>query len=199
LDAKHAGRTPGSSHAAPVLLLTGRPGSGKTTALRQVVAALGERAGGFYTQELRAGGRRTGFELVTLTGERTLLATRDRDTVLARPAPFGRYRVDLEAIEAVGVPALLEALERGQVIVVDEIGPMEILSPRFREAILRILDSEAAVVGAIMLRSQPFADRVKTHPRARVWTITIANRDELPGEILAELGRCSLCPPHSCP
>jgi nucleoside-triphosphatase len=180
----------------PVLLLTGRPGSGKTTALRQVVAALGEGAGGFYTQEVRArakdarvAGQRTGFELITLDGERTLLATKDRDAVLARPAPFGRYRVDLEAIEAVGVPALLGALERGQVVVVDEIGPMEILSPRFREAIFRILDSEAAVVGTIVQRSQPFADRVKAHPRVRVRTITMENRDELPGETVAELGR----------
>jgi nucleoside-triphosphatase len=175
------------SRAAPVLLLTGRPGSGKTTALRRVVAALGERAGGFYTQESRAGGRRTGFELVTLDGERALLATKDRDAVLARPAPFGRYRVDLEAIEGLGVPALLGALERGQVVVVDEIGPMEILSPRFREAILRILEGEAAVVGTIVQRPQPFADRVKAHPRVRVRTLTAENRDELPVEITREI------------
>jgi nucleoside-triphosphatase len=49
-----------------------------------------------------------------------------------RPAPFGRYRVNLDAIDTVGVPALLDALDQSQVVVVDEIGPMEILSPRFR-------------------------------------------------------------------
>jgi len=58
--------------------------------------------------------------------------------------PFGRYRVDLDA------------LDRGQAVVVDEIGSMEIRSPRFRDAILQILEAEAAVVGTIVLRSQSF-------------------------------------------
>ena len=67
--------------------------------------------------ELRAEGQRTGFELVTLAGERALLATKDREATLARTVPFGRYRVTMEAIEAVDVPALLDALERGQAAV----------------------------------------------------------------------------------
>jgi nucleoside-triphosphatase len=169
----------------PVILLTGRPGTGKTTAIRQIVTALGDRAGGFCTQELRAGRRRTGFELCTLTGEKACLATKDPGLTFARQRPFGRYRVNLGAIDAVGGPALLAALDAGQIIVVDEIGPMEILSPRFREAILRILESQVAVVGTIVLRSQHFADQVKAHPRVTVRTITMANRDDLPGQILS--------------
>ncbi|MBN1581804.1 MAG: hypothetical protein JXA89_13955 [Anaerolineae bacterium] len=61
------------------------------------------------------------------------------------------------------------------------------MSPRFRDAILRIPDSEVAVVGAIVLRSQPFADRVKAHPRVTVRHITRDNRDNLPTQILSEL------------
>lgn len=69
----------------------------------------------------------TGFERVTLAGKRALLATKDRDLVFYRAVPFSRYRVNLEAIEVVSVPALLEALKRGQAIVsvvCAEIGPM---------------------------------------------------------------------------
>jgi nucleoside-triphosphatase len=91
----------------------------------------------------------------------------------------------------------LDALDQGQVVVVDEIGPMEILSPRFRDGILRILDSDAAVVGAIVLRPQPFADRVKAHPRVTVRTITADNRDDLSARILAELAGRGL--PHPWP
>jgi nucleoside-triphosphatase len=178
-----------ADHVVPVILLTGRPGTGKTTAIRQVVNELGSRASGFYTREVRVGRQRTGFELVTLAGETALLATKDPDTSLDRPAPFGRYRVNLDAIDAVGVPALLDALHQGQVVVVDEIGPMEILSPRFRDAILRILDSKAAVVGAIVLRPHPFADRVKAHPRVTVMHITRDNRDDLPNRVLSEVAR----------
>jgi nucleoside-triphosphatase len=179
---------PQGSRAAPVILLTGRPGTGKTTAIRRIADALGDRAGGFYTREVRAAGRRTGFELVTLAGEAAPLATRDPGVTFRRPAPFGRYRVNLDAIDAAGVPALLDALHRGQVVVVDEIGPMEILSPRFRDAILTLLDSEAAVVGTVVLRPQPFADRVKAHPRVTVRTITVDNRDDLPEQVLSALG-----------
>ena len=101
-----------------------------------------------------------------------------------------RYRVNLDAIDAVGVPALLDALGRGQVIVVDEIGPMEILLPRFRDAVLNLLDSDAAIVGAIVLRPQPFADRVKAHPRVTVRHITRDNRNDLPAQILSKLAHC---------
>ena len=179
-----------ADHVAPVILLTGRPGIGKTTAIRHVVKGLGNRAGGFYTREVRAGRRRTGFELVTLDGKTTPLATKELDVTFDRPAPFGRYRVNLDAIDGLGVPALLDALDKGQVIVVDEIGPMEILSPRFRDAILNVLEGEVAVVGAIMLRSQSFADRVKAHPRATVMHITMDNRDDLPAQMT--------CPHRSC-
>lgn len=187
MNAEHPGGKSSSSRVAPVILLTGRPGIGKTTAIRHIVAALGGRAGGFYTREVRAGRRRTGFELITLAGETAPLATRDPDVTFDRQVRFGRYRVNLHAIDAVGVPALLDALDQGQVVVVDEIGPMEILSPRFRDAIIRILDSEAAVVGTIVLRPQPFAGRVKAHPRVTVRTITADNRDDLPVWVFPEL------------
>jgi nucleoside-triphosphatase len=174
---------------APVILLSGRPGVGKTTALRRIVEGLEGDTGGFYTREVRTGGRRTGFELVTLDGKHALLATSDPGMALGHPVPFGRYRVDLEAIDTIGVPALLHALQQGLVVVVDEIGPMEIRSPRFREAILQILEGDVPVVGTIYARPQPFADRVKAHPRVRVPTITVENRDTLAGEVLAELHR----------
>lgn len=74
---------------------------------------------------------------------------------------------------------------------------MEIMSPRFRDAILSILDSDAAVVGTIVLGPQPpvlslgegFADRVKAHPRVTVRHIKRDNRDSLPNRILSELAR----------
>jgi nucleoside-triphosphatase len=134
-----------------------------------------------------------------LDGKTAPLATRDPDVTFDRPVPFDRYRVNLDAIDAVGVPALLDALDQGQVVVVDEIGPMEILSPPFRDAIFRILDSDAAVVGAIVLCPQPpvlslgegFADRVKAHPRVTVRTISAGNRDDLPAQVFSELTRRS--------
>ena len=57
------------------LLLTGSPGVGKTTVIRRVAAELpGWHARGFTTEEIRVGGRRTGFGLETLDGRAETLA-----------------------------------------------------------------------------------------------------------------------------
>jgi nucleoside-triphosphatase len=84
------------------LWLTGRPGVGKTTVVRKTIALLDDRtAGGFYTREMRRQGRWVGFELVTLNGEVATLATTLPHT-FANAQPFGRYTVNLDAVERVG-------------------------------------------------------------------------------------------------
>jgi nucleoside-triphosphatase THEP1 len=87
----------------------------------------------------------------------------------------------------IGVPALLHALDQGQVIVLDEIGPMEMRSPRFCQVVWCILDSGAPLVGTIVQRPHPFADRVRAHPRVTLCTVTLDNRERLHEEILAAL------------
>jgi len=174
---------------SPVILLTGRPGIGKTTVIKKVVSLLGTGAGGFYTREMRSGGSRTGFEIVTLDGQRAYLASKVPEITFAHPVPFGSYRVNLDGIDSVAVPALLEALDQGKVIVVDEIGPMEIRSRRFCETILRVLDSNVPVVGTVVKRPNDFADRVKAHRRVTVTSVTLENRDTLPSAIISALAR----------
>ena len=47
-----------------VYLLTGRPGTGKTSIIKQAVAGMKGKAGGFYTEEIRSQGVRQGFRLI---------------------------------------------------------------------------------------------------------------------------------------
>ena len=173
----------------PAILLTGKPGVGKTTVIKKIVSLLGDKAGGFYTREVRACGRRVGFEIVALAGQIDYLATKDPDITFGQEAPFGKYRVNLEGIDTVAVPALYRAMEQGQIIVIDEIGPMEILSKRFCHAVLEILDSDSPVVGTIVQRRNVFADQVKEHPRVTVKHVTVANRDQMADQIYAEIRR----------
>lgn len=176
----------------PVILLTGRPGIGKTTVIKKIVSLLGrETCGGFYTREIRLAGQRTGFEIVTLAGQTNYLATKLPEICFVRGVPFGKYRVNLEAIEMVAVPAMLDALRQDQIIVIDEIGPMEILSEAFCQAVLDILDSSCPVIGAIVQRPNTFADRVKAHSRVVVRPITMANRARLPLQIYGKLAQHS--------
>jgi nucleoside-triphosphatase len=164
------------------ILLTGRPGSGKTTLIRRVLARLAGPAGGFYTQEIREAGRRMGFEIITLDGGRGILAHVD----ISSKHRISKYGVDLSALETFALPAMLAAVEHNKLVVIDEIGPMELLSPEFRQVVLDILGSSASVLGSIVWRSTPFTDQIKSRPDVTLLEVTPENREEL-FEVILEL------------
>src|SRR5512135_918145 len=128
------------------LLVTGAPGVGKTTLIRAVLAALRKRAGGFVTEELREEGKRVGFRVCSLDGSTAILAH-----VRATRGPrVGRYQVDVPAFEAVGVSALEAATRDADLIVVDEIGKMELHSRRFMDALETALRSWKPILGTVL-------------------------------------------------
>src|SRR5262245_15817345 len=127
-------------------LLTGRPGVGKTTCLRHALDLVGRPAGGFLTEAVREGGTRVGFALVELAGEGGMLAD-----ARGRGGPrVGKYGVDLETLERIGVPAIRDAVQARRLVVIDEIGKMEMASAAFREAVEEALASPAPVLGTIL-------------------------------------------------
>jgi nucleoside-triphosphatase len=169
------------------ILLTGRPGVGKTTVVRKVLARWEAGAGGFYTEEIREQGRRTGFRLVTLDGASGILASVN----ISSPYRVGKYGVVLRDLEQVGVEALYRSVRRADVslIVVDEIGKMELFSPAFREAVEMALDSPKLVLGTVMARSHSWVDAIKARPNVRMVEVTTLNRSTLPEQILRGLLR----------
>ena len=169
----------------PALLVTGPPGCGKTTLMRRAVAELRVPATGFYTEEIRVAGRREGFALVTLDGRRATLAS----VRIRGPHRVSRYGVDVQALESVGLPALEEAAAGAKLLVVDEIGKMELLSPRFREAVLRALNAGGPVLATIMLSRHPFADALKARDDIRLIRLTPDTRERVLGEVVAALRR----------
>jgi nucleoside-triphosphatase len=174
---------------ATAFLLTGPPGVGKTTLLRQLLRALGVPADGFFTAEIRQGDRRAGFAIEDLAGRRGVLA-RQAGAQDAGGPRVGRYRVDVGALEAVGVAALERALEGAALIVIDEIGKMEACSPRFRAAVERALETpRGVVVGTVLQAAHPWIDRVKAHPAVTLVRVAAATRaatlEELAGRVRA--------------
>jgi nucleoside-triphosphatase len=157
------------------ILLTGRPGCGKTTTIRRVLEKYHGDAGGFYTQEIREGGTRKGFEIITLDGERGILAHVD----IPGRERLGKYRLDLEAFERLTIPAVEGAVERGALVVIDEIGPMEIRSKKFRGAVIQAIQSGVKVLGTIVMRSTPFTDQIKGMAGVEVIEITPDNREKM--------------------
>jgi nucleoside-triphosphatase len=167
-----------------VLLLTGPPGIGKTTAIRRVAAALaGRKIAGFTTEEIREKGQRVGFGLESFDGARAVLA----HVGIASAHSVSRYGVDLGALDRF-VDSALDPAAGPEVFLVDEIGRMECLSPRFVAAIERLLDGETPVVATVAERGAGLIERVKRWPGAVLWTLTRANRDQIPGRVREWLG-----------
>lgn len=175
------------------ILVTGRPGCGKTTLVRAVIEALEQPASGFYSRETRDDrGRRTGFELVTLAGQTVMFA----GTHIQGPHRVGRYGVDLAALDDVGVPAIEAAVASGAIVVIDEIGKMELLSSAFQRAVISAIHRHSLVFGAIMQASHPFADEIKQQPDTLLFELTEANRDKVRAgvemQLRAALGQLSV-------
>jgi nucleoside-triphosphatase len=166
----------------PRLLLEGRPGIGKTTVTRRLLKLL-QKAGvpvaGFTTGELRIGGRREGFVVEAVSGAREVLAHVD----LPGPPRVGRYGVDLAALERVALPALREP-GAGGVVVVDELGRMELASSAFRAAVVELLGRDVAVVATVHRARHRFTDALKRRPDIRVVRVTEATRDALPEKLM---------------
>jgi len=158
-----------------VYLLTGRPGTGKTSLIKQVVAELGGRAGGFYTEEIRSQGTRLGFKLVTLDGQEAILAHIDFN----KRYQVGKYGVDIESLDRIGAPALQQAARQCDLVVIDEIGKMELFSAHFRKAVSEIIGSGKRVLGTIMLNPNPWADAVKRQPRVKTVEVTRNNYQQV--------------------
>lgn len=172
-----------TGRAKRAYLLTGRPGVGKTTCLKKTLERLHVPAEGFFTEEVRREGKRVGFGLLALGGRRATLASVDR----SGPPRVGKYGVNLDALDSVGVPAIYEGIRTGSLVVIDEIGKMEMTSPAFRRAVEATLESGAPILGTMLRASDPWADRVKAHPVVQLIEVTPANRDALPAELAARL------------
>jgi len=166
-----------------VYLLSGAPGVGKTTIIKQVIATVKERAGGFYTQEIRSHGVRQGFEIVTLDGHTAVLA----HVNIHSPHQVSKYGVDTDNLDKVGVAALRRATQDCDIVVIDEIGKMELFSFAFREAVLEALNSGKKILGTIMLPSHPWADQIKQDPRVKVLLVSRTNHQQVLEEVVGWL------------
>ena len=159
------------------ILLTGLPGCGKTTLIKSVADKIIVPAYGFYTQEIRTAGRRAGFAIETFSTppKKGVLSHIDIDSKYR----VGKYGVDVDSFEKLAIPELEAGLDKQSLIIIDEIGKMELFSERFKNLLIQIFESERSFLATIMYKPHPLCDKLKKMEGVEVITVTKWNREEL--------------------
>ena len=169
-----------------LLFITGSPGTGKTSILLKTIEVLKARGcsvGGMVSREVRTCGARVGFEISDLSsGRRGWLAH-----VNQKQGPrIGKYCVNLEDLDNIGAEAVAIAVENVDIVAIDEIGPMELHSERFREAVVKAVESRKLVVGTVHWKVRDrLIQEISAREDAEIYKVTYENRGNL-HEIIVE-------------
>ena len=163
-----------------LLLLTGNPGVGKTTVLLRVIKTLkaeGYTVGGMISREVRTHGTRVGFEILDLTSNAKGWLAHVNQKIGPR---VGKYRVNLEDLNNIGVGAVVKAVANMDVTVIDEIGPMELHSENFKEAVRNAVESGKLVIGTVHWKVRDkLINEIRIREDAEIFRVTYENREKL--------------------
>lgn len=82
-------------------------------------------------------------------------------------------------LNRIGVKEIEMCLMERKIIVIDEIGKMELLSPQFQAVVEKALNADNPVLGTITIARHPFAQKVRERDDVRIIEVTKENRDEV--------------------
>lgn len=161
------------------IVITGEPGIGKTTLVKKLVQSLKDKVIGFWTEEVRdpKTKKRTGFRIVTTEGKSLIFASK----TFTSKHLVGSYGVNVQRFESLAIPILQKALKENKIIVIDEVGKMELFSRSFTE-LVRVLvnDPRKKLVITIPIRDvHPLVAEIRRLKGAVLLEITKENRDGL--------------------
>ncbi len=170
----------GRSQLKRLLFATGRSGIGKTTVLLNATERLGAEGyniGGMISKEVRQEGARIGFQIIDLkTGERGWLAHVNQPT----GPQVSKYKVNLNDLETIGVKAIQKALREADLVVIDEIGPMELFSQAFKQVVKDAVDSNKLILGVIHHSARDsIIESIRKRDDAETLEVTFENRSRL--------------------
>jgi len=170
----------------PKIGITGMPSVGKTQTLVKIIEKLegtGYTVEGMVTEQVIKDKKRVGFSVLDWqTKEKDVFAHMDFDL----KDKVGKYGVDTSVLDRIGVAAIEKAVADDEVniIIIDEIGKMEMLSEKFCEAVIDALDSDKPIMVTLHKKSRsPLLQDVRRRDDIRILEVTHVNRNLLPYKI----------------
>ena len=162
------------------IIIKGRPGSGKSTLIlkiKKLIENKEKKVGGIATPEIRKNGKRVGFKIIDIYKNIEGILSHINQKNGPR---VGKYRVNLEDLNLIGVNAIRNAIEKYDIIIIDEIGKMELFSEDFQIAVQKAFDSEKYILCTMGLKlTHPFINKIKNRDDIKIILLTHENRDEL--------------------
>lgn len=162
------------------IFISGKPGCGKTTLIKEILEELKIKVRGFFTEEIKRNKERIGFKIVTLNGKTGILAEKG----FKSPYRVSKYGVILKVLEEIGLKGIEEGLKENSLIVVDELGKMELFSQKFKRVVLAALDSKNKILGTMMLKPNPFCEKIKKRPDTKIFYLTRKNHQSIKEQII---------------
>jgi len=164
------------------ILITGPPASGKSTLIQDLIK--GKQVCGIITPEIRKDNERWGFKVIDIkTGKEGILASID-----IRPHVVSKYGIHVDEFERIAIPAIESGIRTNSaIIVIDEIGSMELFSEKFKRIIEKALDTKRVLATISMKAREPFIQQIKSRKDVKLHYLTRANYERIEKEIKEEL------------
>ena len=169
-------------------VLTAPPKMGKSTAIKKIINMLGAKnCCGFYTKEIIEDGKRVGFKIVTLSGKEGILA----DVSYDGEHIIGKYGVNLKEFEKVALTELESIInaDSNKYVIIDEIGPMQLFSDKYKELLLKIASTDKKIIGTAFYESYDWLDDFKKLDNVELIEINEMNRNDIPMEVVEKISK----------
>jgi nucleoside-triphosphatase len=157
------------------VLITGLPGTGKSTQMKSLVASLKDKIG-FLAKEIKNATGRVGFSIQVFNGTNFTLA---HTSFFGEEKTVSRYGVRVKNLE-LALDQIPETIDKESVVYIDEIGQMQLFSDRFKQRVEEFLNSENTFVATISsVYDHPFIKSVLERGDVILVTVTTDNRDNI--------------------
>ena len=180
--------TPIGGYMHKHLLITGKPGVGKTTLIKKIIQEIRNitpnyNITGFYTNEIRQDGLRIGFDIHTIDGRQGILA-RSNESQFKSRIRVGKYFVNITDLEDLVVPLLYNSTD---LLIIDELGKMELFSLKFQKAVNFAFNNQPRVIATLPYYKHTFLDSIRKRQDVIIFELTRSNRKQIFGDIIQKL------------